>query len=58
MNPNGNSKRSFYLDSVNGDDTRTGLSPKEAWRTLERANAQEYQPGDALRLKLARHAAS
>ena len=51
MNPNGNSKRSFYLDSVNGDDTRTGLSPEEAWRTLERANAQEYQPGDALRLK-------
>ena len=34
MNP----KRSFYLDSVNGDDTRTGLSPEEAWRTLERAN--------------------
>lgn len=46
-----NTKRTFYLDSKNGDDTRTGLSPEEAWRSLERANEQEFQPGDALRLK-------
>lgn len=43
--------RSFYLDNINGDDTRTGLSPKMAWKSLERANAQEFQPGDTLYLK-------
>ena len=47
MNP----KRIFYLDSINGDDAREGLAPETAWRSLERANGQEFQPGDALYLK-------
>lgn len=47
MNP----KRIFYLDSINGDDAREGLAPETAWRSLERANEQEFQPGDALYLK-------
>ena len=46
-----NAERTFYIDNENGDDTRTGLSPEAAWKTLERANRQEFQPGDALRLK-------
>ena len=31
--------RVFYVDAVNGDDTRTGTALSDAWRTLARANA-------------------
>lgn len=41
----------YHLDSDAGDDTWSGTSPALAWRTLERANAQVFQPGDRLRLK-------
>ena len=46
-----NSKRIFYVDSINGDDAREGLAPETAWKSLERVNEQEFQPGDALYLK-------
>src|SRR5215831_10844668 len=41
----------FYLDAEIGNDARTGLSPDQAWKTLERANDQVFKPGDQLLLK-------
>ncbi|HIX29354.1 MAG TPA: right-handed parallel beta-helix repeat-containing protein [Candidatus Blautia stercoravium] len=40
--------RSFYLDSEYGNDACSGLSPKEAWRTLAPANATRFYPGDRI----------
>lgn len=44
-------QRIFYLDDINGEDNATGLSPDNAWRTLERVNDHVFSPGDVLRLK-------
>ena len=41
----------YHLDSQRGDDAAAGVSPEQAWRSLERANSQMFQPGDRLRLK-------
>jgi hypothetical protein len=39
--------RTFHLDSEHGDDTRDGLAPERAWRSIERLNrATEIGPGD------------
>ncbi|MEW5993856.1 MAG: right-handed parallel beta-helix repeat-containing protein [Candidatus Zixiibacteriota bacterium] len=43
--------RCFYVDSLNGDDSGTGLSPDDAWRTLERLEAETLQPGDLVHLR-------
>jgi hypothetical protein len=42
--------RTFYL-SPQGDDSADGRTPKTAWRTLRRADALRFKPGDRLRLK-------
>ncbi len=41
----------YYLDSKAGADRNSGLTPTEAWRSLERANEQTFKPGDAIRFK-------
>lgn len=41
----------YHLDSIAGDDTRPGTTPDTAWRSLARANAQVFQPGDRLRFR-------
>jgi hypothetical protein len=41
----------FHVDSAAGDDSAPGTSPAQAWRSLERVNAQVFQPGDQLRFK-------
>lgn len=43
-------RRTFHL-SPDGDDRRSGLSPGDAWKTLERASREVYRPGDRLRLR-------
>jgi hypothetical protein len=43
--------RDFHIDSINGDDANTGESATKAWKTLSKANAQDFEPGDALKLK-------
>ena len=42
--------RTFYL-SPQGDDRDDGRTPQTAWRTLLRADALRFKPGDRLRLK-------
>ncbi len=41
----------YHVDSTNGEDTRSGLGPGSAWRSLERANKVDLKPGDELRFK-------
>lgn len=39
----------YHVDAVSGDDTRTGLSPQAAFRTLGKAS-KLLKPGDTLKL--------
>lgn len=41
----------YHVDSASGNDSRSGLSPAEAWRSLEKVNAQTFRPGDEILLK-------
>jgi len=41
----------YHVDAASGDDSRSGLSPAEAWRSLEKVNAKTFQPGDEILLK-------
>jgi len=41
--------RTLYVDGATGDDTRTGTSPTEAWKTLAKANAS-VRAGDRVLL--------
>jgi hypothetical protein len=45
------SAATYHVDSEGGDDTYSGLAPGLAWRSLERVNAQTFQPGDRILLK-------
>lgn len=42
----------YYVDSVNGNDSNSGTSPSEAWRTATHAflgmNDKRYGPGDSI----------
>jgi hypothetical protein len=38
----------YYLDSKMGDDSRAGTTADSAWRSLERANRETFQPGDRI----------
>lgn len=41
---------SWYVDSVNGDDARTGLAPDQAWRSLAKIADAPLKPGDMVLL--------
>lgn len=41
----------YYVDSQTGDDADDGLSPENAWRSLERVSSAKLQPGDAVYFK-------
>lgn len=36
----------YYVDCARGNDAASGLAPSTAWRTLARASAQPFNPGD------------
>ena len=38
----------YYVDPEGGDDGNGGLSPDDAWRTLERPNGHTFGPGQCL----------
>jgi hypothetical protein len=41
----------FYVDSRGGEDTNAGTSSTAAWKTLGKANATTFLPGDRILLK-------
>ncbi|SEL94682.1 Carbohydrate binding domain-containing protein [Paenibacillus sp. cl141a] len=41
----------YYVDSEEGDDVNTGTAPGSAWKTLNKVNATEFQPGDVILFK-------
>jgi len=43
--------RTFYIDSVRGNDYNSGGSPTLAWKTLEKVNATTFAPGDGILFK-------
>ena len=45
------SGRVFYVDSVAGDDTRSGISPDSAWKSLSKVNGTVFSPGDKILFK-------
>lgn len=47
---NGNSSRTFYIDSRSGNDGLDGLSASSAWATLWKIEAAGLQPGDKVLL--------
>lgn len=45
------SSTSYYLDCSAGNDSYSGTSPSQAWKSLERTKQAQLQPGDSLLLK-------
>jgi hypothetical protein len=41
----------YYVDSSSGNDTNTGTSAAAAWKTLQKINGSQFQPGDQILLK-------
>ncbi|WP_295120558.1 right-handed parallel beta-helix repeat-containing protein [uncultured Chitinophaga sp.] len=44
----------YYVDAINGSDAASGLSEKQAWKTLKRVNTQVFKPGDKLLFRAGR----
>lgn len=49
--PNTTGGRDYFIDATSGRDNRTGTSPATAWRTLAKATATTFGPGDRILLK-------
>lgn len=43
--------RTYYVDAEKGNDNHTGLSAREAFRTLEKVNSLQLLPGDCVLFK-------
>ena len=41
----------YYIDSVNGNDSNDGTSSSLPWRTLDKVNATTFNPGDRILFK-------
>jgi len=41
----------YRVDSQSGDDTHSGMSPEQAWKSLESVNAHTFQGGDQILFK-------
>jgi hypothetical protein len=42
------SEGTSYCVSPSGDDANSGISPQEAWKTVDRVNVVTYKPGDSI----------
>jgi hypothetical protein len=49
--PNAAGGVDYYIDGTAGRDTAAGTTPATAWKTLAKANARTFQPGDRILLK-------
>ena len=38
----------YYVDSVDGNDSRDGQTQSTAWRSIEKVNATRFNPGDTI----------
>jgi parallel beta-helix repeat protein len=41
----------YYVDAKNGNDGNGGTSPSSAWKSLEKINTFQFQPGDSILFK-------
>lgn len=41
----------YYVDNTNGDDSNSGLSEGDAWKSLFKLENYSFQPGDSILLK-------
>lgn len=41
----------YFLDAVDGDDSRDGRSPETAWRSLSKLEGRPFEPGDVILFK-------
>ncbi|MBN1506920.1 MAG: right-handed parallel beta-helix repeat-containing protein [Sedimentisphaerales bacterium] len=41
----------YYVDSTSGDDGKSGLSPRQAWKSLTKVNDPVFRPGDKVLFK-------
>ena len=41
----------YYVDATTGDDSKDGLSPGTAWKTIAKVNVSAFLPGDQILLK-------
>lgn len=41
----------YYVDSENGSDANSGLTRKQAWKSIDRVNDAEFKPGDKILFK-------
>lgn len=44
----------YYVDAISGRDNNSGLSPQQAWRSLEKVNSHVFKPGDRVRFRAGR----
>ncbi|MER6000362.1 discoidin domain-containing protein [Nonomuraea angiospora] len=49
--PNPTGGKDYFIDATTGRDSAAGTSPQTAWRTLAKANATTFKPGDRILLK-------
>ncbi|MBZ3905802.1 discoidin domain-containing protein [Streptomyces griseiscabiei] len=49
--PNTTGGKDYFIDAALGRDSAAGTSPAAAWRTLGKANATTFAPGDRVLLK-------
>ena len=40
--------KTYYIDSIIGSDSNSGLNPKFPWKTIEKINTHNFVPGDSL----------
>jgi hypothetical protein len=43
--------KTYYVDAAYGNDSRNGLSPENAWKSLSRISDHSFEPGDLILLK-------
>ena len=41
----------YFVDSHAGDDSASGTSAENAWKTLDRVNHAKFEPGDVVRFR-------
>ncbi|GMQ61954.1 CBM96 family carbohydrate-binding protein [Vallitalea maricola] len=41
----------YYVDSLNGDDSQSGTNEASAWKTLDKVNSTTFQSGDKILFK-------